>query len=252
MVQNGKKRGAMAMGECEIIKVVPTVERKTVSVKSYSEEGDFWLHPEMAEEEEFDLKVHELVDWLARQELPNVGNFYADSKMRQLNLIKYFKALFWIKPDLMFIGEAPGIHGCVKTGIPFTSERLIQDGQLDRYFLGTRFDAEGNKAEGSATVIWQAIGRLSKPPVMWNAFPLHLRKKDGKNRTPTTSELKWGAFALGRVLELFPGVEIISIGKKAESACEKVGAITSGHLIHPAYHTNEFREQFDSHFFKRA
>jgi hypothetical protein len=246
------KRGEMAMGERKVIKLIPTVERKIVMGEGYSEDGDFWLHPEVDEEEEFDSKVNELVDWLARQDLPNVGNFYADSNMRRLNLIKYFKALFWINPDWMFIGEAPGIHGCVKTGIPFTSERLIQEGQLDRYFPGTRFNAEGNKAEGSATVVWKAIGRLSKPPVMWNAFPLHPMNKDGGNRPPTATELEWGAFGLASVLELFPEVKIVSIGKKAEKACKKVGARTSGHLIHPAYHTNEFREQFDAHFSKRA
>lgn len=52
--------------------------------------------------------------------------------MKQLNLIKYFRALFWVKPEWILIGEAPGVHGCVKTGIPFTSERLIQKGYLDQ------------------------------------------------------------------------------------------------------------------------
>lgn len=228
------------------------INRKIVRGERDSEEGDAWLHPEVAEEEYFDSKVRELVDFLDKQDLPNVGNFYANSEMRRLNLVRYFKALFWIKPDWMFIGEAPGIHGCVKTGIPFTSERLIQRGHLDRYFPGTRFAAEGNKAEGSATVVWGSVGRLSKPPVMWNAFPLHPKNKDGGNRPPTSAELEWGVLALSIVLELFPNVKIISVGQKAEKACKKLGVRTSGHLIHPSFHAKYFREQFEALFFKRT
>lgn len=211
--------------------------------------GDAWLHPEVDEEAVFDGKVRELVEDLARQKFPNVGNFYADSDLRRLNLIKYFRALFWLKPEWMWIGEAPGIHGCAKTGIPFTSERLIRERHLNRHFPGTRFAAEGNKAEASATVIWGEVGRLSKPPVMWNAFPLHPKNKDGGNRPPTSSELEWGASALRTVLDLFPNVKLISVGKKAEKACRKLGVQTAGHFIHPSFHAKDFREQFEAYFF---
>lgn len=191
-------------------------KRRNVRGEGYSKYGDAWLHPEADEEGEFESKIRDLVNWLARQDLPEVGNFYADSDMRRLNLIKYFSALYWIKPDWMFIGEAPGVHGCVKTGIPFTSERLIQERRLERHFPGTRFVVEGNKSEASATVVWGAVDRLSKPPVMWNAFPLHPRNKDGGNRTPTSAELRMGAYALSTVMDLFPGVKVISVGEKAK------------------------------------
>lgn len=231
------------------IKGIPTIERRIVEGEGFSDNGDSWLHPEVDEEGEFDSKVRDLVDWLARQDLPDVGNFYADSDMRRLNLIKYFRALFWIKPDWMFIGEAPGVHGCVKTGIPFTSERLIQERRLERHFPGTRFVVEGNKSEASATVVWGALDRLSKPPVMWNAFPLHPRNKEGGNRPPTSAELEMGAFALSTVMDLFPGVRIISVGQKADKVCRKIGVRTAGHLIHPSFHAKEFREQFETFFF---
>lgn len=191
-------------------------KRWNIRGEGFSENGDAWLHPEVDEEGEFESKVRNLVDWLASLDIPEVGNFYTDSDMRKLNLVKYFNALFWIKPDWMFIGEAPGVHGCVKTGIPFTSERLIQERRLERHFPATRFVVEGNKSEASATVVWGAVDRLSKPPVMWNAFPLHPRKKDGGNRPPTSAELEMGVHALSTVVDLFPGVKIISVGQKAE------------------------------------
>lgn len=149
----------------------------------------------------------------------------------------------------MLVGEAPGIHGCVKTGIPFTSEKLIHEGQLERH-LRTRFIVEGKKGEASATVVWGEVSRLSKPPIMWNAFPLHPRSKDGGNRTPTAAELKWGLEVLQSVLELFPDVKIITVGRKAEAVCKRLQVKTVGHLFHPSHHAKEFREQFNDFFFK--
>lgn len=62
---------------------------------------------------------------------------------------------------------------------------------------------------------------------MWNAFLLHPRNKDGGNRPPTSAELEMGAFALSTIVDLFPGVKILSIGQKAEKVCKKVGVRTA-------------------------
>lgn len=241
------------MLERKVIKVIPTVQRKIFKGEGYSEDGDASFYPEVDEEEVFDQKARTLVKRLAiNRDFLNAGNFYADSDMKQLNLIKYFNALFWLKPEWMFIGEAPGIHGCVKTGIPFTSEKLIHEGHLDRHFRGTRFVVEGKKGEASATVVWGEVSRLSKPPIMWNAFPLHPRGKDGGNRTPSVAELQWGLEVLQSVLELFPDVMIITVGRKAEAACKRLQVKTEGHLFHPSHHAKEFREQFNDLFLNRS
>ncbi|MBY3618599.1 uracil-DNA glycosylase [Acinetobacter sp. CUI P1] len=148
----------------------------------------------------------------------------------------------------MLIGEAPGVHGCVKTGIPFTSERLIREGKLDRYFTGTHFVVDGDKAEASASVIWGVVVRLSIPPVMWNAFPLHPKDENGGNRTPSSAELDWGLEVLETVLSLFPDVRVVTVGRKAEAACGKLGMKTDGHLNHPSRQVNIFRAQFENLF----
>lgn len=226
--------------------VIPTVNRRKVIGEGYSENGDSWLHPEVEEEMVFDKKVLAIVKKLvAKQDFPDVGNFYAESEAKQLNLIKYFNALFWNKPDYMFIGEAPGLDGCVKTGIPFTSEKLIRLGQLKRYLPGTRFVIEGDQTERSATVIWGSIGTLPKPSVMWNVFPLHPQDESKKNRTPFPEEIEWGMTILPSVVELFPGVKVISVGKKARSACRKLHINTVGHINHPR-RADIFRKQFES------
>ncbi len=224
-------------------------ERKRVKGEGYSEKGDAWLHPEVAEEGIFDEKARAIVERLvAKQASSNVTNFYAESNVKQANLLKYFHALFWLKPEWMLVGEAPGVHGCLKTGIPFTSEKLIKEGHLDCFFPGTRFVVEGNKGESSATVVWGSVSRLSKPPVMWNAFPLHPRNADGGNRPPSRDEIEWGLAVLQDVLDLFPGVRVVTVGRKAEAACKLLRVKTEGHLFHPSHHAKQFREQFAALF----
>jgi len=240
------------MSKQEIIKVIPTIVRPFEKVEGYSLKRDAWLHNELEEKYIFDHQIQQLIDKLVSIDLPQVGNFYADSELTRLNLKKYFNALFWAQPECMLIGEAPGIHGCVKTGIPFTSERLIFEDALSFHFPNTRFVVEGKKAEASATVIWREVQRLEKPPIMWNAFPLHPMDLNGNNRTPRAAELEKGREILSTILELFPKVKIVSVGRKAEEACYKLGISTEGHVFHPARHANQFRKQFADLFFKQS
>src|SRR2546422_66558 len=114
----------------KVIELKSTVNQKNVKSDGYSLDGDdSWLHPEVDEEEKFDRKAGEIIRLITeKKDFPYVNNFYSESTEMQINLAKYFRALFWVNPNIMFIGEAPGIHGCALTGIPFTSERLIKQG----------------------------------------------------------------------------------------------------------------------------
>ncbi|MFD1676621.1 uracil-DNA glycosylase [Alicyclobacillus fodiniaquatilis] len=234
--------------ERKVIKVKRTVERNILEKgEGASSNGDGWLHQEVFVEEIFDQKVWGIIGEMSEKVFPSVNNFYKDSSLRQSNLEKYFNALFWKRPSYMFIGEAPGVHGCALTGIPFTSERVIRDGITNHHFNGTRFMAEGHSYEGSASYFWQMINRMPKPPVLWNVFPLHPYKMvngEMKNRAPKEAEKAWGQEILLKVLGLFPSIHIITVGNHARTTCEKLKIKTSGHIIHPAHHVNEFREQF--------
>ncbi|WP_186320370.1 uracil-DNA glycosylase [Paenibacillus sp. Y412MC10] len=236
------------MGGNKVIKAIPTVERRMVRGEGYSEDGDAWLHPEVEEEAAFDQKARKIVDKIAAKlDFQNVSNFYADSEMKHRNLLHYFNMLFWHKPEHMFIGEAPGKDGCVRTGIPFTSERLIRRGQFKKHMPHVRFVVEGNQTERSATVIWKSIETLANPSLMWNVFPLHPCDEIGKNRTPRREELEWGKTVLPLVVDLFPGIKVVSVGEKARSACRELGIVTIGHLNHPR-RADIFRKQFESLF----
>lgn len=239
------------MDERKVIEVVPTVKRNIVKGEGYYESGDARLHPEVDEEAEFDRKVREIVDLLvSKRDFPSVGNFYAESDTKRRNLMHYFNMLFWNKPEHLFIGEAPGRDGCVRTGIPFTSERLIRRGQFAKHLTGARFVVKGGQPERSATVIWGSVETLSRPSAMWNVFPLHPFDEHGKKRTPEPEELEWGMTILPLVVDLFPVIKVVSVGKKSNSACRKLRIKTIGHLNHPR-RTDIFRKQFDDLFPKR-
>ncbi|MDQ0088969.1 hypothetical protein J2T12_002379 [Paenibacillus anaericanus] len=215
----------------------------------YTPQGENPLHPEVQEEEIFEKRLQTLIQhFVLKNNFKNVGNFYVDSPIKQENLKKYFKALNSHNPEWMLLGEAPGIHGCVKTGIPFTSQRLIMDGSLNKHFPNTQFIADGNKAEASSTIIWGSINSLSKPPVLWNAFPLHPTDEVGGNRPPTREELEWGMEILKQVLFIFPDVKIVTVGRKAEGVCKSLNLQTFAHLNHPSRKANLFREQFKACF----
>ncbi|AIQ39917.1 uracil-DNA glycosylase [Paenibacillus sp. FSL R5-0912] len=213
---------------------------------------DSWLHPEVSVEEKFTHIVQEIIRLIVdKQDFPSVNNIYADSMDRQANLTKYFEALYGINPKIIFIGEAPGVHGCSLTGIPFTSERILRQGRLERHFPGTNFHVEGNSYEGSANYFWEIIDLMVSPPILWNVFPLHPFKMENgvmKNRTPKIAEKKWGHTILQLIIELFPNIRIVSVGNSAKDTCLKLSIDTADHIIHPAYHAKEFREQMRSYY----
>ncbi|OME84935.1 hypothetical protein BK123_33590 [Paenibacillus lautus] len=107
-----------------------------------------------------------------------------------------------------------------------------------------RFVVQGHQSERSATVIWGSVETLSCSSVMWNAFPLHPFEGQGKNRTSKREDLDWGITILQLVIDLFPGMKVVSVGKKAKSSCRKLRIKTIAHLNHP-HRADIFREQFD-------
>ncbi|MEK4058493.1 MULTISPECIES: hypothetical protein [Paenibacillus] len=125
-----------------------------VNSEGYFEDVYRLQYPVVDEEIEFDQKVRVIVSRIvAKRAFPNVSDTYADIKMKQRNLLHYFIILFWQRPGHMFIGEAQGKYGCLRTGIPFTSERLIRRKRFKKHLPHARFVVEGNQAERSATMI---------------------------------------------------------------------------------------------------
>ena len=123
---------------------------------------------------------------------------------------------------VLLCGEAPGYQGCRFSGMAFTSERLLMEGAIPGITaLQDRLTKRKLPySEPSATIVWGTLWALGleQKVALWNAFPFHPMKHDEplSNRTPTPTELKFGATILSTLLtEVLPGVRLIAIGAKA-------------------------------------
>ena len=142
-------------------------------------------------------------------------------------------------PLLLLLGEAAGYQGCHVSGIPFTSERLLLAGAIPRVAapparLSTRATPW---SEPSATIVWGALHELglAERTILWNAFPWHPHRPGElqSNRTPTTAEVALGRPALTALLQAFPRVHVVALGRKAESLLAGLGRVETA-LRHPA------------------
>lgn len=155
-------------------------------------------------------------------------------------------------PMLILVGEAPGYQGCRYSGVPFTSERLIVEGQIPRVGPAARITTRQKPwSEPSATIVWKALHELgiAETTVLWNAFPWHPHqfRFDLTNRRPTEPELELGAPYLKALVAMYPGAYVVPVGRVAEHALQKFGVApdrTFSLVRHPANGgAPKFREQ---------
>lgn len=178
---------------------------------------------------------------------PNVFNPWTDTNIEfdlpgQGPLMRYarLKAHLDVQPALLMIGEAPGFQGCAKTGLAFSSEKIILDGGVPRVTThGQRITSRPLPfSEPSATIVWGALHqhRLAERTVLWNAFAWHPHKPGElqTNRTPTKLELEAGKEVLQELVKTFSGVPIVAVGRTAEGLLAKLGINTDGCVRHPA------------------
>lgn len=164
----------------------------------------------------------------------------------------------------LFIAEALGYQGGHFTGIAMTSERILLGHHRPVHGIppeGTfrtvprrrtsRVEVnEKGMSEPTATIMWKALHQLGADPyevVLWNALAWHPYDPEAgllSNRTPTDAELAMGFPALRAFLALFPGREIIAVGRKCEYVLDHFGAAYTP-VRHPANGgAPKFRKQF--------
>lgn len=144
-------------------------------------------------------------------------------------------------PTLMLVGEAPGYLGARRTGVPFTSERLLLEGVdppgifgAARGFVQTTDDGRIS-SEQTATIVWREARALGIFIVGWNACPFHPHRPDRplSNRPPRVGEIRQGLPFLERACALFPAVPVIAMGNVADRALTLLG-IAHSKVRHPA------------------
>lgn len=144
------------------------------------------------------------------------------------------------KPDYLLCGEAPGYLGCRHSGVAFTSERLLLNGSIPR-IPSPRQRLTSRRlpfSEPSATIVWRVLYRLgiAERTILWNALQLHPHKPAERqsNRTPTTAEIALGEPALRLLVEHFPAVKIVAVGRKAEELLRAMRIVPVSTVRHPA------------------
>src|SRR5213594_3688999 len=156
------------------------------------------------------------------------------------------------KANVAIIGEAVGYRGGHFSGIPMTSERLLL-GRSKRFHIKAKdffSDVKPRRtskpekypdgfSEPTATIVWGTLLRLGLKPaqfVVWNAFPWHSfdsRRGMLSNRMPNKSEQVAGLTVLKVFLELFPGEQVVALGKIAAAQLEKLN-VNAQCIRHPA------------------
>ena len=157
-------------------------------------------------------------------------NLYAGkskaSQIRRHNLRLYLNKMVLVKPSILLLGEAPGYKGCGKTGVPFTSERILMEND---FYSNQEFQCIQNESkpesEISATIVWEELNHYSNKPLIWNIFPFHPHREGFKraNRTPNKEELAIGGKFVDQFLSLFNIDKIVALGRKPESKMKDLG-----------------------------
>lgn len=193
------------------------------------------------------MTIEQLVAELSRVPVAeDATNQYADdgtpgNAIRRVNLQLALKQAHMIQPDLLLVGEAPGYLGARRTGIPFTSERLMLAGiePLGLFGEARGFALATNdgriSTEQTATIVWRELCHLERVAVGWNAYPFHPHRPGHpqSNRTPRARELREGQPFLAQVCALFPQTPVIAMGNTAAYALSLLGILHSK-VRHPA------------------
>jgi uracil-DNA glycosylase len=190
------------------------------------------------------------VDTLARTPAtPHAVNHYAydrkENELRRKNLIAYLTVLHELDPGVLLVGEAPGYRGTRRTGVPFSSERIL--GTHPFFTSRTGFSIEHPDApcaESSASIVWKTLDELRFQPLIWASFPFHPHKPDNElsNRTPTHDEILLGQPFLRSIMEIFDIKKVVAVGRAAEKTLNLLG-IPAAHIRHPSHGgANLFRE----------
>lgn len=101
-------------------------------------------------------KVDEFVEKLSKCDVTfnkSVENMYATNENTVNNLKLYLKKMLKIKPKYLLVGEAPGYKGCRWSGIPFTSEEILDTSS----FLGINSNLENLQKRKIQQKVYGAI-----------------------------------------------------------------------------------------------
>jgi uracil-DNA glycosylase len=150
---------------------------------------------------------------LARAEIGATFNQYRASPLRRARLAAYLALR--TSARILLVGEAAGYRGARVSGIPFTSERVL-NGRCP--------------GEATATIVHRVLAELGleRDVLLWNLVPTHPHEPGNpdSNRRPTRDEVEAGRTFLHR---LAAGRRIVPIGRLAQAE------LGGPYIRHPAH-----------------
>lgn len=169
-----------------------------------------------------------------------------ENHIRRINLKTYLNTISDLNPSVLLVGEAPGYRGTRRTGVPFSSEKIV----LTHPFFTSRkeFTIEHISnpiAEASASIVWRTMDELQFYPLIWASFPFHPHhpENDLTNRPPTSQELALGQNFLLSLIKIFDTKTILAVGRAAEKTLNELNIPIAAQIRHPSHGgANHFRE----------
>lgn len=185
--------------------------------------------------------IDKFIDYISSIEEPtelSTNLYRGDSQLarvRRHNLRLYLEQMLALHPSTILIGIAPGIHGCYKTGIPFTDEHTVAHCTFFKE-KGYLIASQVPEKEMSARCIWSVLDQTTTPPLMWNIYPFHphLLGNPNSNRDPSRQEMLLGKEILRELCSLFNIEQYYSVGTNAARMLKK-DLPHIGYIRHPAH-----------------
>lgn len=189
-----------------------------------------------------DDNISKLIQTLAETAAPNHARnpwdfSRAGNAVRRKNLLGYFSKMREISPKVLMVGEAPGYRGCGRTGVMFSSEKLMLQHPFfaEKTMFGVE-DPSAAMAELSASIVWKTFDNLKFYPLMWATYPFHTHKPGdpASNRAPRPEEVLLGREFLKRVMDLFKIEKVVAVGRVAEHNLADLGIVATP-IRHPSH-----------------
>ena len=185
-----------------------------------------------------------------------VANPYTSPHLRD-NLEAYLSALCAFPySGHLFVGEAPGHRGCARTGIPFTSERVLRSGSHPLLVaLLPKLTVDGEMTENTATIVWERVSTRRNVPAFWNVFPFHPHacNDTSANRRPNAAEIAAGRVFSNLVIQILDPHTIVAVGEVAAAITPAAfPKLKHAKLRHPSFGgADEFRRGFDGLYYSQ-
>ena len=168
------------------------------------------------------------------------------ARIRRDSLLKILLAATESEVDSLWVGRDFGYRGGRRTGLALTDDVHL-DKHAERWGLSIAKPTKDVIREGTATVVWDVLDRITASVFLWNVFPLHPHKpkEPFTNRRHNTRERQTGEELLYELICLLKPKKLVSIGNEAAFSVERLwGGREIFRVRHPAHGgQSEFRRQ---------